>query len=269
MIHATILLAFAAPLLLWAQADVKGSSDHPLFPTRMPGYSINNYQQQAFTAFTFMTRPYTKLEGKYTKIAYYRASGVMNPGGLAIQRNYQNAIKAAGGQVVHADDNYVVMKAIQNGVEIWAQLNAGLNYKGNYYWLHILERTQMEQVISAGELGDAIDRDGFVALDVHFAVAKADILPESEVLVKEIGLLLQQRKGLNVIVEGHTDNTGTPAGNKTLSDARAKSVMASLAAQGIAPTRMTAVGYGQEQPVADNSTDAGRAKNRRVVIRRK
>ena len=89
-------LLFFAPALR-AQTDVKGSSDHPLFPNRMPGYSISSYQQQGFSAYSFRTKPVTKIEGKYTRIHYYLKNPQEHPGGLAIRRNYENAIKAAGG----------------------------------------------------------------------------------------------------------------------------------------------------------------------------
>ena len=78
--------------------------------------------------------------------------------------------------------------------------------------------------------------------------------------------LLTTNPSLNLTVEGHTDNVGIPDYNKRLSDARAKSVVAALSAQGIDSRRLRAAGFGQEKPIADNSTDAGRAQNRRVEL---
>jgi outer membrane protein OmpA-like peptidoglycan-associated protein len=192
-----------------------------------------------------------------------------HPGGLAIRRNYENAIKSAGGQVVYSDDNVSVMKATRDGVEVWAEIQASTKVAGRYYFLHIIERVPMKQVIRADAMAAAIDKDGFIALDIHFATGKAEILPESNPVIDEIVLLLKKRPDLRVGVEGHTDSTGSPAANKTLSDARAKAVAAAVAASGINPNRMEAVGYGQERPVADNRTEEGRAKNRRVEIVKK
>jgi outer membrane protein OmpA-like peptidoglycan-associated protein len=90
------------------------------------------------------------------------------------------------------------------------------------YFVHIVERAAMVQVITADAMGASIDKDGFVALDIHFATGKGDILPESMPIVDEIVTLLQRRRDLRVGVDGHTDNTGTPAGNQALSEARAK-----------------------------------------------
>jgi hypothetical protein len=67
-------------------------------------------------------------------------------------------------------------------------------------------------------------------------------------------------------IEGHTDNVGRPEYNKTLSDKRANSVMKWLTDHGVAKDRLIAKGYGQEQPIDKNDTDAGRANNRRVAF---
>jgi outer membrane protein OmpA-like peptidoglycan-associated protein len=70
-------------------------------------------------------------------------------------------------------------------------------------------------------------------------------------------------------VEGHTDNVGNPKSNKTLSNERANSVVAAIISQGIDAKRLSAAGYGQDKPIADNKTEEGRAKNRRVELVRK
>lgn len=67
-------------------------------------------------------------------------------------------------------------------------------------------------------------------------------------------------------MQGHTDNAGTPAHNQQLSEARARSVVASLTQAGIAASRLQAAGFGQRKPLAENTTEAGRAKNRRVEL---
>jgi OmpA-OmpF porin, OOP family len=264
-ILAVVVLASAA-VSLPAQQDVKGSSDHPLFPNRMPGYSISNYQQQGFSSYKFRTRPPQAAEGKYTRIHYYLKDPKQHPGGLAIRRNYENAIKSVGGQIIYSDDNVSVMKVTRDGVEVWAEVQASVNHAGRYYFLHIVEREPMQQIITADAMAAAIDKDGFIALDIHFATGKAEILPESNPIIDEIVSLLKKQPSLRVGVEGHTDNTGTPATNKTLSEARAKAVAAAIAAAGISANRLDPLGLGQERPIADNRTEEGRAKNRRVEI---
>ncbi len=73
-------------------------------------------------------------------------------------------------------------------------------------------------------------------------------------------------KTLKLEVQGHTDNVGNDAYNQTLSEARAKAVATWLTQHGVAADRLTAQGYGKTKPVADNGSDVGRAKNRRVEI---
>jgi outer membrane protein OmpA-like peptidoglycan-associated protein len=254
---------------LVAQTDVKGSADHPLFPNRMPGHSISFYQQQEFSAYKFRTQPATEVEGKYTRIHYYLKNMNEHPGGLAIRRNYENAVKAAGGEVLVSNDNLSVLRVRKDGVELWAEVLASTNSRGRIYFLHIVEKKAMAQVITANVMTAALDKDGFIALDVHFATAKAEILPESRPLIDEAAKMLKARPALRVGIEGHTDDTGTPAGNLQLSDARAKSVTAALIAAGIDAKRLTPAGFGQTKPVADNRSEAGRAKNRRVEIVKK
>jgi OmpA-OmpF porin, OOP family len=130
----------------------------------------------------------------------------------------------------------------------------------------IIELVSMQQVIRADEMAAALDKEGFVALDIHFATGKAEILPESRPIIDEIVSLLKKRPRLRIGVEGHTDNTGNPAANKTLSNARAKAVVAAIAAAGISSNRLDPVGYGQERAIADNRSEEGRAKNRRVEL---
>jgi OOP family OmpA-OmpF porin len=81
--------------------------------------------------------------------------------------------------------------------------------------------------------------------------------------------MLKANPGLMVSVEGHTDNVGSPASNKTLSNERAKSVVSAIVAQGIDPKRLSPLGHGQDKSIADNQTAEGRAKNRRVELVKK
>ena len=111
-----------------------------------------------------------------------------------------------------------------------------------------------------------LDARGHVALYINFDFNKADIRPDSRPIIDEVTKLLRDNPDLRLTVEGHTDNVGTPAYNLNLSDARARSVVAALTAQGIEARRLKSAGYGQERPIADNGTDDGRAKNRRVEL---
>ncbi|MBQ9440463.1 MAG: OmpA family protein [Paludibacteraceae bacterium] len=80
---------------------------------------------------------------------------------------------------------------------------------------------------------------------------------------------MKDNADLKFEVQGHTDNTGTVAGNQKLSEQRAQAIVNKLVEMGIAANRLFAKGMGQSAPLADNSTDEGRAKNRRVEFIKK
>jgi OmpA-OmpF porin, OOP family len=118
---------------------------------------------------------------------------------------------------------------------------------------------------------ESISREGGVIRtfkQVQFASGSATILPESFPMLQEIADLLKANPAIKrLAVEGHTDNRGSAQLNKTLSQARANSVMVWLTQHTIEPGRVEANGFGLEKPLADNATDDGRAKNRRVEFR--
>ena len=114
-------------------------------------------------------------------------------------------------------------------------------------------------------LYDRMMSDGkFITYGITFDVGKSTIKPESMGEINRIVQLMTENPDLKFSVEGHTDSTGNEAGNQTLSEARSQAIVAKLVEMGIAADRLTAVGKGQSSPIADNSTDEGRAKNRRV-----
>ncbi len=114
-------------------------------------------------------------------------------------------------------------------------------------------------------LYDRMMSDGkFITYGITFDVGKATIKPESMGEINRIVQLMNENPSLKFSVEGHTDSTGNATSNQTLSEQRSQAIVAKLVELGIAADRLTAVGKGQNSPIADNSTDEGRAKNRRV-----
>lgn len=102
---------------------------------------------------------------------------------------------------------------------------------------------------------------------LNFATGSATILPESQEQLNNIAAVLAGYPNVKVKVGGYTDNSGDPSANMRLSQERAESVRTALTGKGIAGARMTAEGYGDKHPVADNSTEEGRARNRRIALR--
>ena len=99
-----------------------------------------------------------------------------------------------------------------------------------------------------------------------FDTGKATLQPSSQEQLNNIAAILKAYPNVHVKIGGYTDNTGDPAANVALSDARAKNVMDALVAAGIDPSRLESKGYGDQYPVGDNSTEEGRAQNRRIAL---
>jgi outer membrane protein OmpA-like peptidoglycan-associated protein len=100
-----------------------------------------------------------------------------------------------------------------------------------------------------------------------FDTGKATLQPSSQEQLDNIANILKAYPNVHVKIGGYTDNTGDPSANMTLSAERAKNVMDALVSAGIDPSRLTSEGYGDQFPVGDNSTEDGRAKNRRIALR--
>jgi outer membrane protein OmpA-like peptidoglycan-associated protein len=101
---------------------------------------------------------------------------------------------------------------------------------------------------------------------ILFETNSSTLSAQSQDALTKFAQSLQNNSETNVVISGHTDNTGTDAINEPLSEKRAESVSNFLISKGVSRDRMTTVGNGSKQPVADNTTDAGRTKNRRVEI---
>jgi len=102
--------------------------------------------------------------------------------------------------------------------------------------------------------------------DVHFDFDMSTLRPDAIQILDRAVMTLQANPMLNVTIEGHTDSIGTAEYNLSLGERRANAVRDYLLNRGIAAARMRTVSYGEERPIADNGTDAGRAMNRRAVI---
>jgi len=134
-----------------------------------------------------------------------------------------------------------------------------------------LETQAMAQTMetpSADEMATAISNTGRVALyGILFDSGKTDVKAESKATLDEIAKLLNSNKSLKLLVVGHTDNVGGFAPNLELSKKRAEAVIAQLASQyKVAPGRLQAFGAAYASPIASNTDEAGRAKNRRVEL---
>jgi outer membrane protein OmpA-like peptidoglycan-associated protein len=121
-----------------------------------------------------------------------------------------------------------------------------------------LEGASIERV---GE-GIKITFDSGILFDVN----KADLKPVAKQNIAALSETLKKYDDTNILIEGHTDNSGADEYNQTLSEKRAASVADYLTSLGVDNSRVTTTGYGEQQPIADNSTAAGKTQNRRVEV---
>jgi outer membrane protein OmpA-like peptidoglycan-associated protein len=268
------LAAVAFTLAAFGQDDLAGSKDYPGV-TRMPGYYLVEYQEQAFDSFQFNVKAGTQVkpqvvEGHRYDFRYNLKDGTTMPSPIQILRNYQNAAKAVGGQVLFSGEDNTTLRIAKDGKEAWIAVQTSNIPSGMFITMNIIEREAMKQdvVMNADAMAQGLSDTGQVAIyGIYFDTAKSDLKPESEPALAEIGKLLQDHPELKVYIVGHTDMVGDAAANVKLAQARAQAVMNALVGKnGIASTQMIPFGAGPYAPVATNKTEEGRAKNRRVEL---
>jgi len=121
--------------------------------------------------------------------------------------------------------------------------------------------------IPTAVLGVVPEAGTYVFKDIRFEPNKSDLKARSYPTLNKIADALKARPGLNVEIQGHTDNRGNHDDNVNLSQRRAESVKAYLVSRGVDGERLAARGYGPDRPIASNAKAKGRAKNRRVEFR--
>lgn len=274
-----------------ATAQWSGSFPHLALPA---GYSDRNApQKRDFDAFPFWNgERFEQVEGRTWAQDFDKDEHAYSM--HEVRRNLEAMMAQAGGRKVfegripreaadgvpqavkaaysHAAgfswqdyDTEVYQVDLADGRQLW--VHARLEYL-SAGWV-VVERkgfTQTAALLPADALKKQLDSAGRVAIQVNFATDKADILPTSEPQLAQVLELLRADPSLKLSIEGHTDNSGAAAHNRSLSEARAASVVAALAGKGIAAERLQAAGFGADKPVADNGSEEGKARNRRVEL---
>jgi OOP family OmpA-OmpF porin len=274
------VLILVSPLFqVQVQAQDSEYKDTPWF-SGMPNYKIVEATDLEFGSYNFFNgKNCTTIEGKKFFRAYTLKEDAKRSSDLQISRNYSSAIKNMGGTVLfegvceggncaeNCGYQMMVGKVLKDNNEMWVEA-VPFNDGGDYY-LTIAVKEAMNQDVTASDMFDALNRDGHIALYINFDTGKSIIKPESKAIIEQIVQMLKANSDLKLSIEGHTDNVGNPASNKTLSEERAKSVVSAIVSQGIGTDRLSPVGYGQDKPIADNNTEEGKAKNRRVELIKK
>lgn len=186
----------------------------------------------------------------------------MNMGGMTpAQRN--TAIGAGVGAVAGA---------AVGGNTRGAVVGAGLGALGGYVWSQQME--QRKQAMERATVGTGVSvaqtSDNQLKLeipsDISFDVGRADIKPNLRPILDQFAQGLRGQPNTEVRIIGHTDNTGSDDLNNRLSVQRAQATRDYLTARGVDPRQVQVAGQGEREPVADNTSEQGRARNRRVEI---
>jgi len=246
-------------------SDAEGCKDSPAL-VRMQGSSIFSCDHKEFDQARMPTDKDKDgngvdktLEGEVWTWTYSLRDGVT---GLQVVRNFESAFKHAGLSIDFEDG---ASKIVAHKGSTWIQIEPGPeNYSQT---IVAVKEMQQEVTADASSLSDELSNSGRVTVyGIHFETAKADIVADSEGTLQEIVKFMTTNTTAKLRVEGHTDNVGTPEANQALSEQRAHAVVVWLVAHGAPVARLGSRGWGETQPIADNSTLAGRAKNRRVEL---
>ncbi len=293
-----ILTAMALTGLQPAQAADK--TDHPLLRAYegsvLRKKDVKEFDEyQAFRGYDNEAKEVIGevLEGKVTRIFY---GNPKDRSVLEMFRNYETALKSAGAEILYqcnqkkyecakqyagvVVNKYNGMSSISNtgGRYMLAHLaqEGGTAYVAvgvnkMFTDIHVVEIKGMETdkvSVNAAALAEGLGADGYVIVEgIYFDTDKATLKPASDAALSEVAKLLGEKPELKVYVVGHTDMQGSLAHNMTLSEKRAKAVVAVLSTDyGVDKARMEGHGVGPLAPKATNTQESGRAQNRRVVL---
>lgn len=260
----------------FAQEDLAGCKDHQFF-NRMPNFFIAGCSE-SYNEFNVVTGNGKKqtIEGTASNYQYSIKDNVEKlPSSLQIIKNYENAVLTKGGAKIYSSSKYddegfigATFKLGYEGDTYWVTL---YNFNGGEaemsgYNVSIIKIEGMKQEITANEMFEKVNSGKSLTLYINFDTGKSSIKSESQKIVDELYTMLKNNPALKIVIEGHTDNVGDKVFNQTLSDQRSASVKAALVSKGISSDRIKTVGYGQDKPIADNTSEDGKAKNRRVEI---
>jgi OmpA-OmpF porin, OOP family len=286
-------------------ADRADCADHPAI-SRYEGAQLSDCKTIAFSDYQLLIKPITedrlrearktadnslKLEGRFTRLNYDAPKGRSS---LEVARNIQSALVSAGAEVLFqcANDSCSAGNGSNLAMAMLGRVSSETRYtaakfkraQGDVYiaalvtgreppsrvLYEIIEVKAMQTgmvTVDAAAMQRTLASEGRQALyGITFDTKDATIKAESQPQLDEIAKLLKVQAQLAVYVVGHTDNVGNLEANLDLSQRRAQAVMASLVKAGVPAARLTAKGVAQLAPVAPNSAEDGRAKNRHVEI---
>ncbi len=259
----TVALILQTISFAFAQQEQKDHTFHKLF-TIFSGYDTSHIKVEEDTIiFSISEIEEIKIIGeKKILLAKSRDKKKKLPP-ILIKQKYNNFVKSLGGEKIRDFSQTaclyeIVVKDTQNlfFLEIY---NSGQDYS-----LTLINTGVYK--LNPKKLYEEIGDQGHAALHINFPVNQAHVPEEANYVIEGIIDFMNRWKNIKLSIEGHTDNIGEPEKNKQLSLDRANAVMIFLLTHGISSNRLSAKGWGEEKPIADNTTPEGQSKNRRVEL---
>lgn len=234
---------------------------------RLPNYQLMHSEKQ-FDEIEVQVSTVERInvsgEKTFAEFAYDPNAKFRHPAQAQILKTYGETLQSLGGQLLARGPNYMFYRTKLNQKEYIAAIE--VFESGKKYCVVMVERELLQNFIPAQEMFKGLSEAGRVTLYISFASGSSQIPNESLPSIDEIVRMMVRVPTLKVKIEGHTDNVGSKADNKALSEDRAKAVVEAIVKKGIDRSRLTAIGVGDADPIADNSTEKGRLQNRRVEI---
>ena len=223
------------------------------------------YHEEGFVTNEFPVSEVSSIpisgDSEYLHCRYEGEHG--NPNAFQLMSTYFQKIRVFRPKTLVRSNSYATFQVDVNSQAYFIAMQV---YNGGRDYALSVTKQESNGAVSAEQLLATLNSRGHIALHIQFETGSSELNQSSLLSVNEIVKLMTLSESLGLSIEGHTDNVGTAALNKSLSEARAKSVMNALVSRGVDPKRLRAVGWGQEKPVADNDSEKGRFSNRRVEL---
>lgn len=243
-------------------------NDHRLLG-HMPGFvagkpEVRNFDKMTFTIMAEDGEREVGVQGRTFVLSYQHDDKALPPSDAETIWNYTQALRALGAELLNQYPRGVTARLLRDGQVIWI----GVASSETSVEVRVVEERPFEPTVkpAQAQLQTALAGAGRVALYVNFDFDRAVLRPEAAPVVAQVAAMLKADPALRLSIEGHTDSLGAAERNRTLSAERAAAFAAAVAAQGVAPDRLTSAGFGPDKPVATNDTSEGRARNRRVEL---
>ena len=270
-----ICITIFANLPIKAQkTDAEGCQDYPLFQ-RKAGYRMETciIKDADTVAFPIENRISQDMKmqtvmGNSSFYWYIASADSARIPALIMFRNFEDSLRKHRGYVVARaieignPGSFITGKIEKENVTIWMLIQAS----NNDYMLTVVEKQRKINVLSAENIWNILDSRDSVTVDIFFDDDTTTIIPASYPVIDQVHEMLVRHPLVKVSIQAHTDNTPGPRNSKILAAERAKVVLDVLTAKGIEKNRLKSCGWGWDKPVADNRTEEGRTKNRRLVL---